>query len=115
MTTSERCSERTAATARPTAPAPMTATSTSGCGRERGTVRSTNSAGRRGLTRAPRSILRDVQLLDTALDQVHDALADIRDPVRDPFQVVDDPGKVCGPLTRLRGVDHVAKQFSANT
>src|SRR3972149_3764380 len=36
MTATERCSERTAATARPTTPAPMTATSTSGCGREGG-------------------------------------------------------------------------------
>src|SRR3990172_8731470 len=33
MTTTERCSERTAATARPTTPAPMTATSTSACER----------------------------------------------------------------------------------
>src|SRR3972149_684563 len=33
MTASERRSERTAATARPTTPAPMTATSTSGWGR----------------------------------------------------------------------------------
>src|SRR3990172_1953054 len=33
MTATERCSERTAATARPTTPAPMTATSTSGCER----------------------------------------------------------------------------------